>query len=453
MSRHHSGPDTFPAMGRSDSDTLSQEPGGGAAALVFEWKETGGSYVEIEDGGTAMPTNLSGKQLILAVTPSSGVELETVATDLPNLLAENGDATGTLTPSVQNEIAFDMAVDKLAGIAVVTVTIDGTDYTFTFHCYQYAGSLRAVNTGPTASSGIVVNGVTLPDADAGHASLADAHTAASDGDAIVPDEAFEDSTNVTFTKEVIVDCADSVRGLKTSAGVTSGFYTSGQVAFQSANVIYRNCNFSHTGFGTAILFQDFAVATDATFILEGVAGYKTGSFQGIASSPSSGNNIVGTIRNVIVYADGTGGSGIVLNGDTTTLTLENVTVYGLPACTGKGIWNNSTGGTMVLKNCVSLGTFGAAGWDYLTNGGSFNTGDNNVGNTGGGVASACATTSYTTTAAAYFKSTTASAEDAHCVSAAVNDDFAGLDLSGSFDADIDGEKRTANYAGADFVSS
>ncbi len=33
MSRIHSGPNTFPALGRSDADTLSQEPGGGATVF------------------------------------------------------------------------------------------------------------------------------------------------------------------------------------------------------------------------------------------------------------------------------------------------------------------------------------------------------------------------------------------------------------------------------------
>lgn len=450
MSRHHSGPDTFPAMGRSDSDTLSQEPGGGAAALVFEWKETGGSYVEIEDGGTAMPTNLSGKQLILAVTPSSGVELETVATDLPNLLAENGDATGTLTPSVQNEIAFDMAVDKLAGIAVVTVTIDGTDYTFTFHCYQYAGSLRAINSGASATTGIVVDGVDIGDAAAGYASLYDASAASSDDDVIVATGAVADSTAVTITADVFVDVADSCRAGVAYDEIASGYYLSAQVTLQSLSIVIRHVGFfAGGGASTALLATDDPAGDGATYIIESCPFYKISNFQCFATLSTSGYNVHATIRNCVMYC-AFSTSGIVLNGDANTIVVENCTVFGL-SNSPKGIWNNSSSGVLVIRNCVVLGSFTSN--DYVTNGGSLNTGDNNVGNTSGNVAAACATTSYTTTAAAYFADTTGGTEDAHCVSAAVNDDFAGLDLSGSFDTDIDGEKRTANYAGADFVSS
>lgn len=418
--------------------------------LTFEWKITGGTYVEMADQDTLTPANLSGKQLILAITPSSAIDLDTVATNRPNLLAENGDNTGTLTANTQNEVPFDMAVNQLAGIVVITLTIDGTDYTFTFHCFQFAGTLRAVNTGEEATTGITVNGVDIGDAAAGHASLSAAHTAASDDDVLVPTEAFNDSTGFAMTKEVVVDVDDSVRGSKTRAGLTTGYYLSAQNTLQSANIIIRNLNFSAGGgAGTSLLLFDLAAGDGATYLLENLGFYKVSSFQAFATLPTSGHTIAGTVRNCIAYVD-TGASGFVLNGDTSTLTLQNCTTHGIDA--QKGFWNNSTGGTMNLSNCVSLGTF-ASSQDYLTNGGTFNGGDNNVGISGGNVAAASATTSATTTAGAYFTSTTASAEDAHCVSAAVNDDFPGVDLSASFDTDIDGDIRTAWYAGADFVAA
>ncbi len=48
MSRIHSGPNTFPALGRSDADTMSQEPGGGAPVtsdFIRHWVANPGALI------------------------------------------------------------------------------------------------------------------------------------------------------------------------------------------------------------------------------------------------------------------------------------------------------------------------------------------------------------------------------------------------------------------------
>lgn len=427
--------------------------GAAAATLTFEWKVTGGSEAAILPDGTAMPGNMAGKQLILVITSADAPStLDSAASGDTGCLNPDGDYDDTELPAdTPVEVAFDMTAGVLAGIVPITLTIDGTPYIFTFHCFQIAGALRAVNSGATATTGVVVNGVTIGDAATGHASLSAAHAAATAGDTVVATEAFADSTGFTMTKSLTVDVVD---GSRHDGTVTAnGYRITGQIAGTPTAAIFRNVRFSSTsGSQTSFLLNNKTGGSNATF--DRCVFVKTGTFQALATLGDGSGTAALTVRNTILYTH-TSANGIVLNaiGGNTSVVCENVTIFGIDAATDSvnGFWNNggAGGGSFTVKNCIALGVFSGAGFAGGTPG--FAAGSaRNVGNTS---TTPPGTDPATTTAAAYFKNVTGGSEDAHCVSRAVLDDFTGTDLSANFTKDIDGAIRSDWFAGADWIAA
>lgn len=442
-----------------DLDFGSTPQGAGAApaaAPTFEWKLTGGSEAAIADAGTAMPTNMSGKQLILVVTSNDIARtLSVVNTTDTGLLNEDGDATGELAADTPVEIPFDMTAGQLAGLVNITLTIEGVVYSFTFHCYQWSGTLRSINpsTNPAGegTANIVVNGVNIGSASVGYDSLDAADTAATNGDTVVATEAFADSTSPTVTKGFILDVADSVRHDGTA--VASGYRFTAAGTYNGTAGTWRNVLIINTSAGQTGLLHNSKVGGSA-LTLEGCTFFKTGTFQAFATLGDAGGTGAAILRNCIIYGH-TGCSGVVLNATAgnTSIVCQNVTVFGIDAATDmvNGFFNNggAGGGNFTVINCVSLGVFSGAGYAGGTPGFHADSA-NNVGNTS---TTPPGDDPLTTTAAAYFKVLTASSEDAHCVSRAVLDNFVGIDLSATFTKDIDGTIRTDWYAGADWIAA
>lgn len=440
-----------------DGNTGAGSGGGGGpapASLTFAHKLTGGSETPILDAGSANPGNMAAKQLILVVTSAGAPsELQAVDTTDASLLNEDGDNTGTLAADTPVEIPFDMTAGQLAGVVNVTLTISGVVYTFTFQCYQWSGTLRAVNSAGTSTTGIVVNGVNIGDAATGHVTLNAAHTAATSGDTVVATEAFLDNTGMTATKSLIVDVADAVRH-------------NGTIAANG----YRHSN-------------DWAITGAITFIARNVRRLRNGSGQGgtvlrVASSPvlvmercvfanigvGIGEFAVGAprlyVRNCILYPDATNGIGVsagaTAHGGDLQMFCENNTVFGRSASAAFQLSKNAGNSSTVighLKNNVALGAFslGAYDPDAGSGGGGSWHADSDF-NVGVDTTAPGANSSDNAVAAAYFKNLTGGSEDAHCVSRAVLDNFPGADLSSSFVKDIDGTIRTDWYAGADWIA-
>lgn len=432
--------------------------GGGApgATLTFEWKVTGGSYVEIADAGTAMPTNLASKQLLLQVTADGGSpDLTAIAPNDVGTLTEDGDNTGTLSDGVPLEIPFDMKAGVLAGIVAITLTIGGTDYVLTFHCFQWTGTLRSINpsTNPAGegTTNITVNGVNIGNASVGYDTLDAADTAASDGDTVVATEEFADGTNPTITKGFTLDVADSVRHDGTITA--NGYRCTAAATYNGTSGIWRNVRFINTSAGQTGVLHNSKVGGSA-LVLENCVFTKTGTFQAFATLGDAGGTGAATLRNCIIYAH-TSCSGVVLNAvnGNTSIVCQNVTIFGIDTTTdaANGFFNNggAGGGSFTCVNCIALGVFSSAGYNAGTPGFHANSA-NNVGNTS---TTPPGDDPLTTTAAAYFASVTSSSEDAHCVSRAVLDNFPGTDLSATFTKDIDGVVRTDWYAGADWIAS
>lgn len=72
-------------------------------------------------------------------------------------------------------------------------------------------AIRAVNTAGTATTGIVVNGVNIGDADFGYTTVSAARAASEAGDTIVFTEAMTDATQILIVIPITVTAADNVR--------------------------------------------------------------------------------------------------------------------------------------------------------------------------------------------------------------------------------------------------
>ena len=439
-----------------------------AASLTFEWKIEGGSYAEMTSGSSPAPGNLSGKQLFVKITSAdvaSTVESitprdPTNTVDSTLVLAEDGDGTGEIAADGNVEIAFDMATDVLARKCPVQIVIDGTTYTFTFKCFQFAGTLRAVNSGATATTGITVDGVDIGDASAGYATLDAAIDALANTDVIVITEAFTDTTQCSDLTEtgVFIDVADSARGDNKRAGSSTyllaptsetaalRIYGTGCVirhlhvkrpsgaasnysAFEvqanttSGTYIFENCIFQNdrtgsSGYGHALAIDNPVTATDSHIYMRNCVFYNTKADGGAAVRSYAGEVIL-HLHNCDVYTSQSGVAGIHHYNNLQLIKCANCRVI-VP-------------GTAYYANCLA----DASG----------------AGNNMGSDTSAPGTTAYDNATSAVFTSVTAGSEDFHWPDSDTMDNYAGADMSASYVLDIDSEARAGNHLGCDYVTA
>lgn len=106
MSRNHSGPNTFPAMGRSDSDNMSNDPGGGASATFME--DDFSVYANTDDISTQLDAT---KWAIAGEAPATGGRITDGWLDADRA-AEGADVTvGLATQDL--DIGGDMFIECL----------------------------------------------------------------------------------------------------------------------------------------------------------------------------------------------------------------------------------------------------------------------------------------------------------------------------------------------------
>lgn len=202
-------------------------------------------------------------------------------------------------------------------------------------------AVRAVNASGTATTGIVVDGVSLGDAAAGYTSISSAVAASSNGDTIVITDAneYNPGSITTGLTNLTITCDDTVRWSggaydATAARLLLTFYlftvsAGGSVLIKNlsikktsagalvtggagASLTIRRCAFIHAGAGSSMVYDGVAgttITADNCFVELSVQGGNTRVFLG-----NSSDYALSVFNCTIVYTSSAGTSASLVQG-------------------------------------------------------------------------------------------------------------------------------------------
>ena len=277
-------------------------------------------------------------------------------------------------------------------------------------------TLRAVNTGGTATTNITVGGVLLGSATAGYTTLADAQTAASDGDTIVFTETSNYDTDTSITKALTIAGAD---------GVTARIKSLASGAAKNVTVLQLSLLKTETAEHCILLGHN------ATWTFNRCIVRKTGTYDCAAATAGTLN-----LYNCFFTADNVANVCVGASGGTVNA-INCCAFQDAPALSAAF---RNFGGFFNAQNCVVFVTTGDcySGVSAIGNGNNFSSD-----------ITAPGSTNYRSQPDPFAAK---SSQNLHWASRATMLSYAGVDSSETIGTlDIDNQTRAEQYIGADYV--